>query len=200
MLKAVVLFAFLSLAGYARAETTVLFLGDSLTDGYGVRREQAYPALLEQRWMKSGRKIKVINGAESGSLASALPERIDFYSKRFKPNLIVIATGGNDARQLTPVDKIEDSLRKGVSRAKATQAKVALVAMRIFPNLGKEYVTKFSAIYPRVAKSEGVTLIPFLLDKVAGDRELNQPDGFHPNAAGHAKIAETLAPELEKLL
>src|SRR5690349_17116208 len=116
----------LSLFGFsagALADQTVLFLGDSLTDGYGVQRELAYPALLEKKWQAAGKKVTVVNGAESGSLASSLPERIAFYNKRFKPSIIVIATGGNDGRQLTPVTKIEESLAETIKTAKGTGAK-----------------------------------------------------------------------------
>lgn len=193
-----ILLFFASLQAFA--EDTVLFLGDSLTAGYGVLSEESYPSLLEAEFKKDGRSVKVVNGAESGSLSSSLPTRLEFYLKRFKPKLVVVASGGNDARQLTDVAQIEKNLKLTVEAAKKSGAKVALQSMEIFPNLGKEYVERFKEIYPRIAKQSKVTLLPFMLKDVAGKPELNQKDGFHPNAKGHEVISRFLKPHLEKLL
>jgi acyl-CoA thioesterase-1 len=184
----------------AGAETRILFLGDSITAGYGVLPGESYPALLEARWRKAGKRVTVINGAESASLASGLKKSLDFHVKRSNPKVIVIVSGGNDARQMTSPPKIEIALRDAVRAAKKSGATVVLGEMRIFPNLGKEYVASFTAIYPRLAKSEKVELLPFLLEGVAGDPAMNQADGFHPNKEGHRKIADRVGPFLEKLL
>lgn len=190
--------------GMAEAQKTpqklILFLGDSLTAGYGVKKEESYPEVLREDWVKQGRAIQIINGAESGSLSSSLVERLNFYLKRFDPFMVIIASGGNDARQLTPIPVIEKSLTDAVQLAKAKAKVVVLVQMRIFPNLGKNYAEQFAAIYPKVAKAEKVNLLPFFLEGIAGRPELNQADGFHPNANGHKKISEFLKPRLEKWL
>lgn len=133
-------------------KSVILFLGDSLTAGYGVRSDESYPSRLAQAWKSAGRDVQVINGAESGSLSSSLPTRVAFYSGRMKPRLVIIASGGNDARQLTPVSEIQKNLQNTIEAAKATGAKVALAEMRIFPNLGKEYADSFQALYKNLAK------------------------------------------------
>lgn len=184
----------------APAEDHVLFLGDSITAGYGVLPSESYPSLLESRWRKAGKNLRVINAAASGSLASGTKKALDFHSKRTKPKVIVIVSGGNDARQLTPVNKIELALSESIRAAKKTGAKVVLGEMRIFPNYGKEYYEAFTAMYSRLAKAEKVELLPFLLEGVAGEPTLNQPDGFHPNAEGHRRIADQVAPFLERFL
>ncbi len=183
---------------HAFANKQVLFLGDSITAGYGVLPEESYPALLQARWKDKGATI--INAAESGSLASGMRKALDFQLKRAKPKLIVIVGGGNDARQLTPVTKIETALRSLIQAAKKSGAKVVLGEMRIFPNYGKEYVNSFMAVFPKLAKSEKVELMPFLLEGVAGDPKMNQADGFHPNADGHRRIADKVGPYLERFL
>ena len=195
----IIVLLFLSFSVWAE-DKVVLFLGDSLTAGYGVLKEESYPELLGVAWNKEGRKIKIINGAESGSLASSLPSRLDFFLKRFKPHLIVIASGGNDARQLTKISEIEKSLKQTIEISQKSGAKVALQAMEIFPNLGKEYVDQFKVMYPRLAQKTKVTLLPFMLKNIAGKSEFNQADGFHPNAKGHDMISQFLKPYLEKLL
>jgi acyl-CoA thioesterase I len=189
------------LMGYpAVAETVILFAGDSLTAGYGVLKKESFPSLLEEEWLSAGRQVRIINAAQSGSLASALAGQLEFHLKRAKPAVIVIISGGNDARQLAPTAAIEKSLRAAVRKAKASGAKVFLGEMRIFPNYGKEYADGFAAIYPRVAREEKAELLPFILADIAGRAALNQADGFHPNAAGHKKIAAKIKPYLEKRL
>ncbi|MGE0763840.1 MAG: arylesterase [Bdellovibrionales bacterium] len=182
------------------AESVILFLGDSLTAGYGVRREESYPERLSIRLKAKAPNIKVINGAESGSLSSSLNSRLNFFLNRFKPKLIVIASGGNDARQLTDIKEIEKNLAAAIDLGKKSGATVALAQMQIFPNLGKEYADAFKKLYPRLARNHKIVLLPFPLTGVAGVAELNQSDGFHPNAKGHEKISLFLQPYLEKLL
>ncbi len=191
---------FFARLGWTEDKTTILFLGDSITAGYGVKREESYPQRLAELLRKSGRSIEVINGAESGSLSSSVDSRLKFYLKRFKPDVVLIASGGNDARQFTPVREIEKNLQSAIATAASAKVKVALVQMQIFPNLGKEYADAFKAIYPSLVKGNKISLIPFFLTHVAGVPALNQADGFHPNADGHQKIAEFLKPHLEKLL
>ncbi len=182
-------------------EKVLLFLGDSLTAGYGVTKNESYPARLQEKIHAANSDWRVVNGAESGSLTSSLEERLKFYLNREpRPRVVVIASGGNDARQKSSTKNIETQLKSCVRLAKKAKLKVVVVGMKIFPNLGKEYAEEFAAIYPRLAKKERVKLIPFLLEGVAGLTELNQADGFHPNAKGHEKIAETLWPFIQEVL
>lgn len=179
---------------------TILFLGDSLTAGYGVLKNESYPSLVEQKLKEKFPELKVINGAESGSLSSSLTSRLEFYLKKIKPQVVIIASGGNDGRQLTPAKVIQTNLKSAVVLAKQKKIKVVLVGMQIFPNLGKEYRESFARVYPDLAAETKVTLVPFLLEGVYGDSKLNQSDGFHPNALGHKKMAELITPYIEKLL
>lgn len=188
----------------ARAESlpkVLLFLGDSLTAGYGVTKSESYPARLQEKIHSANLDWVVVNGAESGSLTSSLEERLKFYLNREpRPRVVVIASGGNDARQKSSTKNIEAQLKSCVRMAKKAKLKVVVIGMKIFPNLGKEYAEQFAAIYPRLTKKEKVMLIPFLLDGVAGQPDMNQADGFHPNSKGHEKIAETLWPYFQEIL
>lgn len=177
----------------------ILFLGDSLTAGYGVTREEAYPYILEKKSKELGKNIKVINGAESGSLSSNLKSRLQFYAKREKIDVVVIASGGNDARQLSDIQNIKTHLTKTIQLAKELGIKPVLIQMKVFPNLGKQYVKDFTLLYPTLAKQEKIILWPFLLEGIAGNREYNISDGFHPNPIGHQKISENLWPHFKEL-
>lgn len=180
---------------------TILFLGDSITAGYGVRRSESYPSLLEVILQRQHPNLRILNGAESGALSSSLLSRLEFYIKRRSDiTIVVIAAGGNDARQVTKITEIEKNLEKTIVRAKQLKLHVILAGMQIFKNLGEDYTRDFQAIYPQLAQRHDIILIPFLLSGVAGDPALNLPDGFHPNASGHKKIAEIVAPYVEKLL
>ncbi len=191
-------------ANQAQAPTpqkTLLFLGDSLTAGYGVSREEAFPfvlqQLLEERLSQS---VEVINGGQSGALSSNAIENLNFYLGRIQPDLIVLTTGGNDARQGAPTAVIRENIAKAVRRAQEDNRKVLLGGMQIFPNLGQDYSEAFRQIYPDLAQEFSVPLIPFLLEGVAGEPEYNQYDGFHPNEKGHRKIAEHILPFIVEAL
>jgi acyl-CoA thioesterase-1 len=178
----------------------VLFLGDSITAGYGVRRDEAFPYVIEKQMQSENHPVRVINGAESGALsASALP-RLKWYLRRIKPNLIVLTIGGNDARQGRAPADIESDIRAVIQFAQSQKLKVLLGGMRIFPNLGAQYSRDFHAIYRHLHEQFHVPWVPFVLEGVAGKKDLNQNDGFHPNAQGHALIAKTLLPIVEKNL
>lgn len=178
----------------------ILFLGDSLTSGYGVNKNEDYPSLLGQILKKKGHDIEVINGAEGGSLSSSVLSRLEFHLKKTKPDIVVVATGGNDARQATPPHQIESNIRQVIKKARAENIQVLLIGMKIFPNLGPQYANEFAKIYPELAQSEKVPLVPFPLEKIAGQVQYQQEDGFHPNAQGHQWMAQKILPFLEKLL
>jgi acyl-CoA thioesterase-1 len=181
-------------------EKVILFLGDSLTSGYGIPQEFSYPRQIEKRFKSEGVSVRVVNGAEAGSLSSALLARIQFYQKRLKPQLTFICSGGNDARQKRSVAAIKKSLGEVLEFAQANQIKVALCGMQIFSNLGPEYGRGFKTLYEDLAKTFNVPLYPFLLEGVAAVPDLNQKDGFHPNEKGHKKIADALYPFIKNQL
>lgn len=183
----------------SREETVVVFIGDSLTQGYGVRADEAFPDKVGEILRKGGHKVKVINGGISGSVAAEADRRVRWYLKA-RPKILVLALGANDGMKGTPPAVIENNLRKAIDLAKKNQIKVVLAGMKMLSNLGPKYVREFEAVYPRLAKSEGIELMPFLLKDVALSKALNQTDMRHPNPQGHAIIAGHVATILEKML
>lgn len=179
----------------------VVFLGDSLTEGYGVAKEKAYPALLESKITATKMNWQVINAGVSGSTSASAKSRMDWQLKS-KPELIVIALGANDGLRGFKPEDTRKNLEEAILKAKAAGVKVVLVGMQMPPNYGDQYRDIFKNMYPALAKKHGVELIPFLLDKVAGEKELNLEDGIHPNEKGYVIVAETvwkiLKPILEK--
>jgi acyl-CoA thioesterase I len=171
----------------------VLFFGTSLTAGLGLDPDQAYPTLIEQKAQADGVPIRVVNAGLSGETTAGAVRRIDWVL-RSPVDLIVIEAGANDAlRGLGPADA-RANLEQLIAavRAKQPSANIALVQMEAPPNFGVAYTKAFHAIYPEVAKKENVTLLPFLLDGVAGIPRLNQPDGVHPNLTGERIVADNV--------
>ena len=168
----------------------VLFFGTSLTAGYGLDPEQAYPSLIEQKASDEGMPIKVINAGLSGETTAGAVRRIDWVL-RTPVDLVVIENGANDAlRGLSP-DAARANLEQVIAAVKAKQprAKLVLIQMEAPPNFGAAYTRSFRSIYTDVAKKENIPLLPFLLDGVAGIPRLNQPDGVHPNLSGERIVA-----------
>ncbi|HEX9084017.1 MAG TPA: arylesterase [Gemmatimonadaceae bacterium] len=179
----------------------VLFFGTSLTAGLGLDPEQAYPTLIEKKALAEGVPIKVVNAGLSGETTAGAVRRIDWVL-RTPVDLVVIEGGANDAlRGLAPEDA-RANLEQLIAavRAKQPQAKIALVQMEAPPNYGVSYTRSFHAIYPEVAKKDNVTLLPFLLDGVAGIPRLNQPDGVHPNVTGERIVADNVWKALKPMV
>lgn len=173
----------------------LVFLGDSLTAGFGLTASQAVPALIQAEVDRAGLGLRVINAGRSGDTTAGGKTRVDFYlRKEVAPRALVVWLGANDIMRGLPTSEIEANLRAIVQRAHEFDGELAvfLVQMRAFPNLGAEYAREFEAIYPRVAESEKATLIPFPMEEVAGRPDLNQPDGIHPTADGTTKVAAAL--------
>jgi len=169
----------------------LIIIGDSLTEGYGVTHDQAYPHLLQQKIDKLDKKWRVVNSGISGSTAASAPSRVTWILKQ-KPELILIALGANDGLRGAPVASIEENLAKAVAACKAAGVKTIVVGMKLPPNYGADYTRNFEGAFGRVANKAGVPLLPFLLEGVAGKGNLNQADGIHPNEKGHAIVAETV--------
>jgi acyl-CoA thioesterase-1 len=189
----------LAAGGAARAEETIAVLGDSLTAGFGVSAEEAFPALLETRLREGGYDYRVVNAGVSGDTTAGGLRRVDWVLKT-RPAVVVVALGGNDGLRGLSVAAMRANLEQIVTRIRASGAQVLLAGMRVPPNYGPEYARAFSAVFPAVAQAARVPLMPFLLDGVGGDARLNQADGIHPNARGQAVIAERLWPYLKPLL
>lgn len=181
------------------SELTLVFLGDSLTAGYGLDGEQAFPALVEKALVTEGHKVQVVNAGISGDTSAGGLARMDWLLKR-KPDLLVVCLGANDGLRGLSLESSEKNLRGILEKAKAAGAKVLLIGMQIPPNYGPDYTRGFAEIYPRLAKEQGVELLPFLLEGVAGRRELNQADGIHPTAEGQKILAGTVLKKLRPLV
>jgi acyl-CoA thioesterase I len=200
--RAILLLSWLSAeAGCVGAKgPLVAFLGDSLTSGWRLPPSEAYPAILGRLLQEQGRPVRILNAGVSGETAAQGARRLPGVLRR-KPDVLVVALGINDALRGLPVETTESALRGIVEDARAAGVRVLLVGARISSRArGEDYARRFADIYPRLSAELQVPLVPFLLEGVAGRRELNYPDGLHPTAAGHERLAETVRPELERVL
>ena len=183
----------------ASAEPVIVALGDSLTAGLGVLPDEAYPSLLETRLRREGYRYHVVNAGVSGDTTAGGFRRVDWVL-RSQPTLVIVALGANDGLRGQSVEAMRANLTEIVQRLRAGGAGVLLVGMRVPPNYGDEYGRAFSAVFADVSRATGVPLAPFLLDGVAGNPRLNQPDGIHPTAEGQRLMANRLWPYLKPLL
>jgi acyl-CoA thioesterase I len=180
---------------------SVLFVGTSLTAGFGVGESQAFPARLQDRIDSVGLPFRVINAGLSGETSAGALRRIDWLLREpFR--VFVLETGANDMlRGLEP-----DSTRANIEgiiqrvRAERPEARIVLLGMLALPNLGPQFVERYEAIYPELAARHEVQLVPFLLEGVAREADLNQEDGIHPNEQGQRVLAENVWPHLEPVL
>jgi len=186
-------------ASAGKGEPLVIFLGDSLTAGYGLSADAAFPALVADLAREKGRPMSFVNAGVSGDTTAGGLDRVGWLLGQ-KPDLLVVGLGVNDAFRGQPIDRIEANLRAIVSQAKAAGSRVLLLGMRVPTNYGPEYTEAFAAIYPRVAKAEKVSLMPFLLDGVGGHPELNLDDGIHPNREGQRRVATNVLVYVERAL
>lgn len=177
----------------------IVAFGDSLTEGYGLPRNESYPARLQQELIERGYDYRVVNEGVSGDTTSGGLTRIDIALAE-DPEIVILALGANDGLRGLAVDRMEANLRAMIERIQASGAKVLLAGMRAPPNMGPEYEQSFREVFPRLAKETGAALMPFLLVDVAAERDLNQDDEIHPNAAGARIVAKNVADALEPLL
>jgi acyl-CoA thioesterase-1 len=183
-----------------RAELKILCLGDSLTEGYGLAADESYPALLERRLHAEGRAdVMVINAGISGSTSASGVSRLR-WQLRGAPQILLLALGANDGLRGLDLAVTRRHLAEVIALAKAGGLKVLLAGMKLPPNYGPEYTRGFERMYGELAREHAVPLIPFLLEGVAGDPELNLSDGIHPNARGHEIVANTVYRYLLPLL
>jgi acyl-CoA thioesterase-1 len=168
---------------------TLVFLGDSLTAGLGLSLEQAFPALIETRLQAEGRPWKVTNAGISGDTTAGGLARLDWVYRQ-KVDVLFICLGANDGLRGIPVAETEANLRRILDRAKREGSHVVLAGIQLPENYGPDYRAAFARIFPKLAKEYRVPLLPFLLEGVAMDPRLNQPDGIHPNAEGARVVAE----------
>jgi acyl-CoA thioesterase-1 len=180
---------------------SVLFLGTSLTAGYGLAPELAYPALIQKKIDSAGLDYRVINAGVSGETSAGALRRVDWLLQQ-PVSILVVETGANDGlRGLSP-DSLRSNIQGIFDRARRLQPSIQLVllGMQVPPNYGRAYSQQFRSLFPELAESNGAVLVPFLLEGVGGVSVLNQPDGVHPTAEGQRRIAETVWRVLEPVL
>ena len=171
----------------------LLIVGTSLTAGLGLDPDDAYPALLQQKLDSADISFRVVNAGFSGETSAGALRRLEWLL-RDSAQVVLIETGANDGLRGQDVDSTRATLRAIVRRVKTVlpDATILLAQMESPPNLGERYTTAFREMFPAVAKEEGITLLPFLLDGVAGVSAMNQGDGIHPNEAGSRIVAENV--------
>lgn len=172
---------------------TIIFYGDSITAGYGIGTDFAFPELIEQKLIKDGHQVEIVNAGLSGETSAGGVTRIDWILNR-KFDVFVLELGANDGLRGIPVDETKKNLKIIISkvRDKYPETSILVTGMMVPPNMGEEYSVAYQTIFSEIASEENVNLMPFLLKDVAGLEELNQPDGIHPNVEGHKIIAENL--------
>jgi acyl-CoA thioesterase I len=183
----------------APAERVVVCLGDSLTEGYGIAPEQAWPSLVERMLRDRGQPVRMVNAGISGSTSASAVSRLR-WQLRSKPEIVVIELGANDGLRGVEVAATRANLAAAIELAKQSGARVLLAGMKLPPNYGSEYAAAFEAMFPALAAKYGVALLPFLLEGVAANPDLNQPDGIHPNARGTEIVARNVLAALLPML
>ena len=195
----IVIFCIISFSGFALAQTLIVVLGDSLTEGFGVAKEEAYPHLLEKELQRKGHSVKVINAGISGSTSASAPSRLRWYIKA-RPEIVILALGGNDGLRGLSVKHMKKNLSKTIELAQSEKILILLAGMQIPQNYGTEYTESFRNAFYELARQYQLQMIPFLLKEVGGVSSLNQDDGIHPNPEGHQIIVRTVVEYLEPLL
>jgi acyl-CoA thioesterase-1 len=172
---------------------TILFLGNSLSAGYGLDPELAFPALIQQKIDSLKWNFQVINAGLSGETSSGGLRRVDWLLQR-RIDVLVLELGGNDGLRGITLDLTKKNLQAIIDRVKSKYpaVKIAIAGMQVPPNLGQEYTSEFRTLYAELAKKNNARLIPFLLEGVGGIPHLNLPDGIHPTAEGHRLVAQNV--------
>jgi len=181
----------------------IVFLGDSLTAGFGLSESEAVPALIQRHVEKSKLPYRVVNGGRSGDTTAAGLSRLKWYTRdSVGMRVLVVGLGSNDAMRGLPLDAMEKNLRGIVEEARRARPdlKILLWEMKTFPNMGAQYGERYEAVFERVAKETSATLIPFPLSDVAGKPALNQTDGIHPTREGTELVAKRIWATLESHL
>ena len=170
----------------------IVVLGDSLTAGYGLLEQQAFPAILQERLNEEGYGWEVVNAGISGDTSAAGLQRLDWAMGQGDVRILILELGANDGLRGLPIAEMKKNLAAIIEHAQGQGISVLLAGMEAPPNFGAEYTVSFRQVFRDLAKQYKVTLLPFLLDKVAGVAALNQSDGIHPNVEGARIVADTV--------
>lgn len=203
ILKIGILLAFLAMQGLATrvyAQKKIIVLGDSLSEGYGVSKEAAYPSLLEGRINTELKKhYVVVNASISGSTTASASGRMKWLIKQ-KPDFVFLVLGANDGLRGLKLADSEKNLSLAIELAQKEKIKLILGGLYMPPNYGKEYTEQFKKMYRQLVKKYKLPFVPFVLEKVAGDPKYNLADGIHPNEEGQKVIADTVFNAIQDLL
>jgi acyl-CoA thioesterase-1 len=193
-------FLALSLPARAQERRRLLVLGDSLTAGYGLPKNRAFPARLEAALRAQGVDVNVIDAGVSGDTSAGGLARLDWAMGDPPPGYAIVELGANDGLRGLPPAAMEQNLDAILTRLKAKGVRVLLAGMRAPPNFGRDYVAEYEAVFPRLARKHDAVFYPFFLEGIAADASLNQGDGLHPNAAGVEAIVRRILPSVRQLL
>lgn len=201
VVKKLLFIAFTLIFQSASAPKTILFFGDSLTAGYGLSVEEAFPAIVEEKFNKLGKATKVVNAGLSGETSAGGLSRIDWVLRQ-PVDIFVLELGANDGLRGLPLDQTRKNLQAIIDKVKAKNpgVKIVIAGMMVPPNMGPDYTSQFKKIFPELAKKNDAALIPFLLENVAGNEKLNLPDGIHPNIEGHRIVADNVYKVIDPLI
>jgi acyl-CoA thioesterase I len=185
----------------AMKKKNIVFFGNSITAGYGLDLGQAFPARIQEKLDSMNLPYKVVNAGVSGETSSGGRSRIDWILKQ-QVDIFVLELGGNDGLRGIPITETKKNLQTIIDKVKQKYpaAKIIITGMQIPPNMGKKYTTEFRSMFPDLAKQNNISLVPFILEGVGGNAELNQSDGIHPTAAGHRILANNVWNVLKGLL
>ncbi len=178
---------------------TIVALGDSLTAGFGLPEESAFPARLEAFLRARGHDWRVVNAGVSGDTSAGGLARLD-WALADKPDLVIVELGANDGLRGLPVEQMEENLSQIIARVESSGSAVLLCGMRVPPNLGPDYASAFETVFVSLAAKHDVPFYPFFLDGVGARSSLNQPDGIHPTAEGIAEIVRRIGPVVEQAM
>ena len=184
----------------AQAAQTIVVFGDSLSAAYGIQPNTGWVVLLDNKLQQQNSDVKVINASISGETTSGGLSRFNQMLNTHKPDIIVLELGANDGLRGLSLSEMQSNLNSMISKAKAANATVMLLGMKIPPNYGIQYTQKFSAVYSSLAAKYQLNLVPFFLDGVAGNPSLILDDGLHPTAAAQPQLLENIWPTLKTLL
>lgn len=202
MLRSILLSFFLVWASLAHAAgaATILVWGDSLSAGYGLKAEEAWPALLQSQLRREGFQHTVVNASISGETTAGGRSRLARALTEYKPAVVVVELGANDGLRGLPSQLMADNLQAMLRMAREAGARTLLIGMEMPPNFGAAYVARFRQTYAQVAQAQATAFIPFMMEGFAQRPEMFQPDGIHPTADAQPLILQTVWKGIKPLL
>ncbi|MBI4756277.1 MAG: arylesterase [Betaproteobacteria bacterium] len=179
---------------------TVLVMGDSLSAGYGIGQQQAWPSLLAARLARQDPGMQVANASISGETTAGARSRMEQTLRQHHPSVVILALGSNDGLRGLPLEQMRANLLAMITASRATGARVLLLGMRLPPNYGPDYTRRFEQTFAELARAHKTPFVPFMLEGFGTERSLFLDDGIHPTAAAQPRILDNIWPALRPLL